>query len=42
MTVMTMAAACHPDAQARVQDELNEVVGRDRGIRLYDLATGVS
>jgi hypothetical protein len=32
ITVMIMAAACHPDAQARVQDELNEVVGMDRGI----------
>jgi len=30
ITVMIMAAACHPDAQARVQDELNEVVGMDR------------
>ncbi|KAF8555883.1 cytochrome P450 [Imleria badia] len=30
ITLMIMAAACHPDAQARVQEELDEVVGRDR------------
>lgn len=28
--VMTMAAACYPDAQARVQSQLDEVVGYDR------------
>lgn len=28
---MTMAAACYPDAQARVQSQLDEVVGYDRG-----------
>ena len=32
ITVMIMAAACHRDAQARVQEELDEVIGRDRGI----------
>ena len=32
ITIMIMAAACHPDAQARVQEELDEVIGRDRGI----------
>lgn len=29
---MIMAAAYYPDAQARVQEELDEVIGRDRGI----------
>ena len=28
---MIMAAACHPDAQTRVQEELDDVVGQDRG-----------
>lgn len=28
---MTMAAACYPDAQAKVQAQLDRVVGRDRG-----------
>ena len=28
---MIIAAACYPDAQARVQEELDDVVGRDRG-----------
>ncbi|EMD34421.1 hypothetical protein CERSUDRAFT_97680 [Gelatoporia subvermispora B] len=27
---VSMAAACYPEAQARVQSQLNEVVGRDR------------
>ncbi|EGN97518.1 hypothetical protein SERLA73DRAFT_169832 [Serpula lacrymans var. lacrymans S7.3] len=30
LTVLIMAAARHPEAQARVQKELDEVVGRDR------------
>ncbi|KAG9313212.1 cytochrome P450 [Chiua virens] len=30
ITIMFMAAACYPDAQARVQKELDEVVGKDR------------
>jgi len=30
ISVVIMAAACFPDAQARVQDELDLVVGRDR------------
>ncbi|KAG1724531.1 cytochrome P450 [Suillus lakei] len=30
ITIMTMAAAIHPDAQARVQEELDDVVGRSR------------
>ncbi|KAF9235736.1 cytochrome P450 [Melanogaster broomeanus] len=30
ITNMIMAAACHPEAQARVQEELDDVVGRGR------------
>ncbi|KAH7884150.1 cytochrome P450 [Phlebopus sp. FC_14] len=30
ITTMIMAAACYPEAQARVQEELDMVVGRDR------------
>jgi len=30
ITNMIMAAACHPEAQSRVQEELDEVVGKDR------------
>ncbi|KAH7906434.1 cytochrome P450 [Hygrophoropsis aurantiaca] len=30
ITIMMMAAALHPEAQARVQDELDVVVGRER------------
>lgn len=29
--VVVMAAACHPKAQEKVQEELDVVVGRDRG-----------
>lgn len=32
--VVVMAAACHPEAQDIVQDELDNVIGRERGIRL--------
>lgn len=32
--VLVMAAACHPEAQTVVQDELDNVIGRDRGMRL--------
>lgn len=32
--VLVMAAACHPEAQDIVQDELDNVIGRDRGIHL--------
>lgn len=32
--VVVMAAACHPEAQNVVQDELDNVVGRNRGIHL--------
>jgi len=32
--VVVMAAACHPEAQNVVQDELDNVVGRDRGMHL--------
>ena len=27
-----MAAACHPKAQAKVQEELDLIIGRDRGV----------
>ena len=30
MVVMTMAAACYPDEQLRVQEELDKVVGMGR------------
>ncbi|KAF8448802.1 cytochrome P450 [Boletus edulis BED1] len=30
ITMMIMAAVCHPEAQARVQAELDKVVGKDR------------
>ncbi|KAH7922020.1 cytochrome P450 [Leucogyrophana mollusca] len=30
ITVLIMAAACHPEAQTRVQEEINMVVGRER------------
>lgn len=30
ITIMMMAAALHPEAQARVQAELDNVVGRER------------
>lgn len=30
--VLVMAAACFPEAQAVVQEELDNVVGRDRGV----------
>ena len=33
--VVVMAAACHPEAQAVVQDELDNIVGRDRGLHFY-------
>lgn len=32
--VVVMAAACHPEAQSVVQDELDNVIGRNRGIHL--------
>ena len=32
ITVMIIATACHPEAQAPVQEKLDEVVGRDRGM----------
>ncbi|KAF8552898.1 hypothetical protein OG21DRAFT_1323229 [Imleria badia] len=35
---MTMAAACFPDAQARVQEELDAVVGMDRCSFRYHLS----
>ncbi|OSX61654.1 hypothetical protein POSPLADRAFT_1046942 [Postia placenta MAD-698-R-SB12] len=34
--IMTMAAACYPEAQARVQAQLDEVVGRDRAPTFED------
>ncbi|KAF9233169.1 cytochrome P450 [Melanogaster broomeanus] len=43
ITTMIMTAACHPEAQARVQEELDLVVGTDRGepvrcsVYMYDL-----
>lgn len=30
ITNMILAAACHPEAQRRVQEELDMVVGKDR------------
>jgi hypothetical protein len=30
--VLVMAAACYPKAQEKVQEELDVVVGRDRGV----------
>jgi cytochrome P450 len=30
--VLVMAAACYPKAQEKVQEELDTVVGRDRGV----------
>ena len=30
--VVIMAAACHPEAQDVVQDELDNIIGRDRGM----------
>ena len=33
---MIMAAACHPDAQARVQEELDEVIGKIRSTSTLD------
>jgi cytochrome P450 len=30
--VLVMAAACYPRAQEKVQEELDVVVGRDRGV----------
>ncbi|KAH7922012.1 cytochrome P450 [Leucogyrophana mollusca] len=30
ITILIMAAACHPEAQARVQEEIDMVVGRER------------
>jgi hypothetical protein len=32
ITAMIMAAACHPLAQAKVHEELDTVIGSDRGI----------
>ncbi|KIJ07919.1 hypothetical protein PAXINDRAFT_102757 [Paxillus involutus ATCC 200175] len=29
--ILILAAACHPEAQARVQEEMDTVVGKDRG-----------
>ncbi|EED79493.1 predicted protein, partial [Postia placenta Mad-698-R] len=40
--VMTMAAACYPDAQARVQSQLDEVVGYDRVPTFEDESGGLS
>lgn len=37
--VVVMAAACHPEAQDIVQDELDNIVGCDRG--MYLPSTGV-
>ena len=34
ISVSVMAAACYPEAQRRVQEELDQVIGRDRG-QLY-------
>jgi cytochrome P450 len=36
ITMMIMAAACHPEAQARVQEELDLVVGSDRAPTFED------
>jgi hypothetical protein len=33
--VVVMASACHSEAQQIVQDELDSVVGRARGMRLH-------
>jgi hypothetical protein len=32
ITAIIMAAACHPLAQAKVHEELDKVIGLDRGI----------
>ena len=32
--VLVMAAACFPEAQSAVQEELDNVVGRDRGLSM--------
>ena len=32
--VVVMAAACHPEAQNVVQEELDNVIGRDKGTHL--------
>jgi cytochrome P450 len=37
ITIMSMAAACHPEAQARVQEELDEVIGSDRAPTFEDM-----
>jgi hypothetical protein len=31
ITTLILTAACHPEAQARVQEEIDAVVGKDRG-----------
>ncbi|KIJ62870.1 hypothetical protein HYDPIDRAFT_176296 [Hydnomerulius pinastri MD-312] len=36
ITTLIMAAACHPEAQARVQEEIDMVVGRDRAPTFED------
>lgn len=38
--VFIMAAACHPEAQAIVQDELDNIVGRERGMHLPRTGVG--
>ena len=31
ISISIMAAACYPDAQAKVQEELDSVIGKERG-----------
>lgn len=38
ISVSVLAAACYPEAQAKVQEELDMVVGRDRGKHVWTSA----
>lgn len=46
MTVAVMAAACYPAAQAKVHEELNMIIGSDRGAAkgygVFDFSTNFS
>lgn len=46
ISIGVLAAACYPEAQAKVQEELDAVIGRNRGmsvsIKMYSILTSFS
>jgi cytochrome P450 len=37
ISITILAAACYPKAQAKVQEELDAIVGRERGVYAFEL-----